>query len=126
MDEAENRLVSFVDQPLLSIVIPTYNGRPLLEICLASVNTCLPASMNIEVIVADDGSTDDTIAWLALNYPWVRVVRNPVNGGFVAAANLGLLAAQGKFIQLLNNDTEVTAGWVEAGPMPTTRSGRSG
>ena len=48
----------------------------------------------------------------------VRVVRLERNGGFCAAANAGIAAARGRFIQLLNNDTEVTAGWIEAGLAP--------
>ena len=51
-------------------------------------------------------------------YPGVRLVRLEQNGGFCAAANAGMAAARGRFIQLLNNDTEVTAGWIEAGLAP--------
>ena len=51
-------------------------------------------------------------------HPDVRVVRLERNGGFCAAANAGIAAARGRFIQLLNNDTEVTAGWIEAGLAP--------
>ena len=72
----------------------------------------------IEVIVADDASTDGTAQWLARVHPRVRVVRLERNGGFCAAANAGIAAARGRFIQLLNNDTEVAAGWIEAGLAP--------
>ena len=102
----------------LSVVIPTYNGRKLLETCLASIARCRPRDIDVEVIVADDASTDDTRAWLASTHPEVCVVRLLKNGGFVAAANAGIAAAQGQVIQLLNNDTEVTPGWVEAGLAP--------
>lgn len=103
--------------PLCSVVIPTYNGRNLLERCLKSVARHRPAdpALSIEVIVADDASTDGTAAWLARAYPDVRVVELERNGGFCAAANAGIAAARGQFIQLLNNDTEVTEGWIEAG-----------
>ena len=65
----------------------------------------------MEVIVADDGSTDGSAEWLADEFPEVVVVRLPVNGGFVAAANAGISGARGSVIQLLNNDAEVTDGW---------------
>ena len=106
--------------PLCSIVIPTYNGRALLETCLSSVFRHLPADQagQTEVVVVDDASTDGTYNWVATHYPRVRLVHRPRNGGFCAAANAGLNAARGHFIQLLNNDTEVTAGWLEAGLAP--------
>lgn len=101
----------------LSVVIPTYNGRGLLEACLASLTRHRPDE-GVEVIVADDASTDGTVEWLMSAHPEVRVVRLGQNGGFVAAANAGVAAARGEFIQLLNNDAEVTAGWLEAGLKP--------
>jgi GT2 family glycosyltransferase len=106
--------------PLCSVVIPTYNGRALLERCLASVMRHRPADplWAIEIIVADDASTDGTIQWLAEVHPDVRSVNLERNGGFCAAANAGISAARGQFIQLLNNDTEVTPGWIEAGLSP--------
>jgi O-antigen biosynthesis protein len=99
-----------------SVVIPTYNGRDLLERCLASIHEHWPSDseITIEVLVADDASTDGTSDWLAAAYPGVRVIRAHQNGGFCAAANAGIAAARGRFIQLLNNDTEVTAGWIES------------
>jgi GT2 family glycosyltransferase len=99
-------------------VIPSYNGRRLLETCLASVARHRPDGATLEVIVADDASTDDTAEWLARVHPEVVLVRLERNGGFCAAANAGIAAARGEFVQLLNNDTEVTAGWIEAGLAP--------
>ncbi len=72
----------------------------------------------MEVIVADDASTDDTPAWLADAHPDVSLVRLERNAGFCGAANAGIAAARGVFIQLLNNDTEVCPGWIEAGLAP--------
>jgi GT2 family glycosyltransferase len=102
------------------VVIPTYNGRGLLETCLASVLRHRPGDGGpaIEVIVADDASTDETGPWLAATHPGVRHIRLDRNGGFCVAANAGIAAARGEFIELLNNDTEVTAGWIEAGLAP--------
>jgi len=105
---------------LCSVVIPTYNGRELLERCLASIVRHRPADpmLEIEIIVADDASTDGTDEWLATAHPEVRLVRLERNQGFCAAANAGIAAARGRFIQLLNNDTKVAGGWIEAGLAP--------
>jgi O-antigen biosynthesis protein len=105
---------------LCSIVIPTYNGRSLLERCLASIERHRPADpgITIEVLVSDDASTDGTLEWLSRAHPAVRVIRAERNGGFCTAANAGIAATRGQFIQLLNNDTEVTAGWIEFGLAP--------
>jgi GT2 family glycosyltransferase len=102
------------------VVIPTYNGRELLARCLASIEHNRPRNpkLAIEVVVADDGSTDGTAEMLARFHPGVRLIRSERNGGFCAAANSGLEAARGRFIQLLNNDTEVAPGWIEAGLGP--------
>jgi GT2 family glycosyltransferase len=100
------------------VVIPTYNGRRLLETCLASIARHRPAAPAIEVIVADDASTDGTADWLANAYPDVHLVRLGRNAGFCAAANAGIDAAEGEYVQLLNNDTEVMAGWIAAGLAP--------
>jgi O-antigen biosynthesis protein len=106
--------------PLCSIVIPTYNGKTLLKTCLESVERHLPRdrSWDAEIIVVDDGSTDGTAEWITDHHPRARLVRTERNGGFCAAANAGIAAARGHFIQLLNNDTEVTQGWLEAGLAP--------
>jgi GT2 family glycosyltransferase len=106
------------EPPVLSVVIPTYNGRALLATCLARLDQHRPTQIPLEVIVADDASTDGTPDWVESAFPWVRLVRLSVNGGFCAAANAGIAVARGRFIQLLNNDAEVTAGWAEAGLRP--------
>ena len=106
-----------VSRPILSVVIPSYNGRHLLEPCLASLRRFGP-NRGVEVLVADDASTDGTASWVADTYPEVRVVRLTRNGGFCEAANAGVAAASGELVQLLNNDAEVCEGWFEAGLRP--------
>jgi GT2 family glycosyltransferase len=101
-------------------VIPTFQGLELLPACLESVrrHTPDPATIALEVIVVDDASTDGSAEWVAREYPEVRLLRLDRNGGFARAANAGLAAATGEFIQLLNNDAEVSAGWAEAALAP--------
>ncbi len=84
--------------PLCSIVIPTYNGRDLLDRCLASVQRHRPdgAHGSIEVVVVDNGSSDGTSEWLERAYPAVRVVRLEPNRDFCGAANAGLAAARAR------------------------------
>jgi O-antigen biosynthesis protein len=107
-----------VTRPVCSVVIPSYNGRRLLATCLASVARHRPLDVPIEVIVADDASTDNTAEWLSDAHPDARLVRLDQNAGFCAASNAGIAASRGTFIQLLNNDTEVSDGWIEAGLAP--------
>jgi O-antigen biosynthesis protein len=84
-----------------SVVIPTYNGRLLLEQNLPAIVT---AAMGAEIIVVDDASTDQTSEWLADHYPEIKVVKYKVNRRFAAACNGGVAAAKGQIVILLNND----------------------
>jgi GT2 family glycosyltransferase len=93
-----------------TVVIPTWNGRHLLEDCLTALRaqTLQPA----EIIVVDDGSTDDTAQHLAGRHPYVRVIKHDGNRGFAAAVNSGIRAATGSLIVLLNNDATPEPGWL--------------
>lgn len=101
-------------QPRLSIVIPTWNGRDLLERFLPSVAAEL--SPERELVISDDGSTDDTPAWLARHFPAARLARSARNRGFAPAANAGVEAARGAIVVLLNNDVELIPGCLD--PIP--------
>ncbi len=97
--------------PLVSIVIPNWNGLVHLPDCLDSLR--VQTYPHIEVIVADNASTDGSQETLAVAYPWVRVVALPENRGFTGACNAGMRAARGAIVILLNNDTEADPRWVE-------------
>jgi GT2 family glycosyltransferase len=102
--------------PPLSIVIPSHNRADLLRACLASLARHAPPDS--EVLVVDDASPGGAAAATAAAFPRVRVVRLPERGGFCQAANAGIEAASHPFVELLNDDTEVTAGWAEAALAP--------
>jgi GT2 family glycosyltransferase len=87
----------------LSILLVSYNSRRYLADCLESIRQFAPPET--EVIMADNASSDDSVDFVAREYPWVRIVRNNRNLGFSAANNLAGKQALGKFILLLNTDT---------------------
>ncbi|MEO0561476.1 MAG: glycosyltransferase family 2 protein [Chloroflexota bacterium] len=97
---------------LLSVVIPNWNGAHFLSPCLDSLTAQTYAP--IEIIIADNASTDGSLDLLRDKYPDVTVLALPENRGFTGACNAGIEAANGEFICLLNNDTEVDTGWAEA------------
>jgi GT2 family glycosyltransferase len=96
----------------LSVVIPSHSRADLLALCLRSVAEFAPTGT--EVIVVDDGSSGGVVSHTAAAWPGVRVVRLPRRSGFCVAANAGVAAASAPVVELLNDDTEVTAGWADA------------
>jgi GT2 family glycosyltransferase/glycosyltransferase involved in cell wall biosynthesis len=98
--------------PRVSIVIPVY-GKPLLTFtCLRSVHAHTPAG-TFDVIIVDDASPEPMQEALA-PVTGVRFERNPQNLGFIGSCNRGVELARGEFVVLLNNDTIVTDGWLDA------------
>jgi GT2 family glycosyltransferase len=86
----------------LSIVIVSWNVRDLLNLCLRSLG-----GSSLEIIVVDNGSTDGSIDLVRSQFPHVRLIANTENLGFPAANNQGIQVASGRYILLLNPDTEV-------------------
>jgi GT2 family glycosyltransferase len=99
--------------PECSIIIPTFNAAALLDRCL-EVIFAHPPAVSHEVIVVDDGSTDDTFRVLAERGDAVRVVDNPENAGFAVACNAGAAASEAGWLVFLNNDTRPHPGWLDA------------
>jgi GT2 family glycosyltransferase len=97
----------------LSIVILTWNARALLAECLDSL-AAHPATTASETIVVDNASADGTAAMVRERFPQVRLVANTDNRGFAAGNNDGLRLATGRFRLLLNPDTLVHAGALDA------------
>lgn len=95
--------------PHLSIVIPTRDTRELTLACVRSIEKTR-LYLDLEVLVVDDGSSDGTAEALATAHPDVTVLPTTGGVGFTKAVNLGLRAARGSLLLLLNSDTELTSG----------------
>ncbi len=99
-------------QPDVTVVIPARNQFAYTHRCLDSIVLNLPDA-SLEVIVVDDGSTDETVYAALLLSGGFRLLRNGSNLGFVASVNAAAAAARGRFLMLLNNDTLVQPGWLD-------------
>src|SRR5690349_20640447 len=96
--------------PDLSVVIVSYNTAGLLRQCLDTLQSAAAvADLATEVIVVDNGSTDDSVAMLRACHPEVALIECATNWGFAGANNLGLARAQAPAVLLLNSDAFVTA-----------------
>jgi GT2 family glycosyltransferase len=104
-------------EPSTSIVIPAHDGSEQLEVCLAALQETLPVPFSGEVILVDDGSTDELQALLAR---WRRsplaleMVRNNLNRDVAVSCNRGADAATGDILIFLDNDVLLQAGWLRS------------
>lgn len=94
----------------LAVAILNWNGRKVMEQFLPSVVEHTRGE-GVEVVVADNGSTDDSVAWLKANYPEVRLLEFKENHGFAGGYNRVVSALDAEYVVLLNSDVEVTSGW---------------
>jgi GT2 family glycosyltransferase len=94
-----------------SIVVPVFNKVELTMQCLAAL-AAVTGAPDFEVIVVDNGSTDDTPAFLEKLGGDVQVIRNAANEGFARACNQGAARARGRYLVFLNNDTIPLEGWL--------------
>ena len=93
----------------LAIVILNWNGKHYLEQHLPSV---ISNSGKAQIIIADNGSTDDSVQFMQSTYPHIRVICNPTNGGFAKGYNDALKQVDATFYLLLNSDIEVSSNWL--------------
>ncbi len=99
---------------MITVVIPNYNGRLLLEQYLPSVFVSLHfAKVDYEFIVVDDCSTDSSVAFLQDQYPNIKILKNTNNIGFSKTCNRGIMAAKGDFLLLLNSDIKLTPSYIK-------------
>ena len=86
-----------------TVVIPNYNGKQFLQDCLGSLSE---STVEIAVIVVDNGSTDGSVSWIKEHFPRVELICFPENKGFCSAVNAGIEASATPYVFLLNNDTK--------------------
>ncbi|MCB0428476.1 MAG: glycosyltransferase family 2 protein [Flavobacteriales bacterium] len=94
----------------IAIVILNWNGCGLLSRFVPGI---VAHSDGARVVVVDNGSTDDSVAWLSQHHPSVEVIRHKQNLGFTGGYNEALKHVQAKYYVILNSDVEVTPGWLQ-------------
>lgn len=97
----------------ISVIIPVWNGAEVIGACLKQLFAQTPAE-GLEVICVDNASADDSRAQIEQHFPQVRLLSQPVNLGFAGGVNVGLRAARGEVLVLLNQDLLVAPGWTHA------------
>jgi GT2 family glycosyltransferase len=99
--------------PGISIIIPNYNGKELLERNLPSVYNALKTSdiSDFEIIIADDDSKDSSVEFVKSQYPDIILIENKTNYGFGGNCNTGISKACKELVMLLNNDVVLTDGY---------------
>jgi GT2 family glycosyltransferase len=97
----------------ISVVIPNYNGKHLLESNIPFVYAALRSSgiTDFEIIVSDDASHDDSVDFLKSNYPAIILIENKINKGFSGNMNVGIFRSTKDLVLLLNSDVVLTAGY---------------
>lgn len=96
----------------ITVVIPNYNGIEYLKKCMKSLEDQWPEPACI--LLVDDCSTDGSVEWFRETYPDCRLLQMEKNSGFSGAVNAGIKASESEYVILLNNDTEVKSGFIDA------------
>lgn len=96
----------------VAVVILNYNGRKFLEEFLPTVIEHTDSEL-AEIVVADNASTDDSVAFMQERFPDIRLIVNDFNGGFATGYNVALRQVEAEYYVLLNSDIEVTPHWIE-------------
>jgi len=100
--------------PTTSVIIVNLNGRALLADCLDALAAQDYSRDRVEIILVDNGSSDDSVPFVRESYPRVRVIEAGRNLGFAGGNNLGARAATGDYLALINNDARADPRWLRA------------
>lgn len=97
--------------PKVAVVILNYNGIEHLRQFFSSV--IASTYPNLEIILADNGSADESVSWVSNTFPQVTILTSPVNHGYAGGYNFFLQQVRADYFVLLNSDVEVTKSWIE-------------
>src|SRR5262245_14032635 len=98
--------------PTVSVVVLNYNGLRHLRTCFEALTALDYPSDRLELMLVDNGSSDDSLAFMREHFPGVRLVETGANLGFAAGNNYGAERATGEYVAFLNNDTRVEPDWL--------------
>lgn len=99
-----------MSRPRVTVVIPNFNGRELLPVLMPSI--AAQEFDDLEVVVVDDASTDDSVDYLHREWPQARVIELVANSGFATSCNEGIRESGGELVALLNTDIEIEPSWL--------------
>ena len=97
-------------QPLVSVLIPHFGGREILQECLKSLINSV--YLNLEIIVVDNASPDNSTHSFQEKYPDIKLIHSKYNRGFSGGCNFGAEYAKGEYLLILNNDTVHEKDWI--------------
>ena len=97
--------------PLVSFIVVTWNSARYIEACLRSIEG--QSHPNVETLLVDNASSDDTVSIVQEKFPGVQLVRSGGNVGFAEANNVGMRRARGRYVALLNPDALASPRWTE-------------
>ena len=97
--------------PSVAVVILNWNGKAFLQQFLPGI--LLTQYDNLQIIVGDNASTDNSVAFLEINFPTVKIIKNDLNYGFAGGYNKVLERVEAEYFVLLNSDVEVTSNWIK-------------